>query len=89
MAYMIEVNHQKRAVDVDGQMPQLWVLRDELKLKGTKFGELPAQESNQSSAARAYRRAALSHNNLRLRSSPICQLITTPVDSGKWLSPCG
>jgi isoquinoline 1-oxidoreductase subunit alpha len=38
MAYMIEVNHQKRTVDVDGDMPLLWVLRDELKLKGTKFG---------------------------------------------------
>lgn len=38
MAYTIEVNHQKRTVDVDGEMPLLWVLRDELKLKGTKFG---------------------------------------------------
>jgi isoquinoline 1-oxidoreductase subunit alpha len=38
MAYTIEVNHQKRTVDVDGDMPLLWVLRDELKLKGTKFG---------------------------------------------------
>jgi isoquinoline 1-oxidoreductase subunit alpha len=38
MAYTIEVNHQKRMVDVDGDMPLLWVLRDELKLKGTKFG---------------------------------------------------
>jgi isoquinoline 1-oxidoreductase alpha subunit len=38
MAYTIEVNRDKRTVDVDGDMPLLWVLRDELNLKGTKFG---------------------------------------------------
>ena len=38
MAYSIEVNGQKRTVDVDGDTPLLWVLRDELDLKGTKFG---------------------------------------------------
>jgi isoquinoline 1-oxidoreductase alpha subunit len=38
MAYTIEVNHVKRTVDVDGDMPLLWVLRDELNLKGAKFG---------------------------------------------------
>jgi isoquinoline 1-oxidoreductase subunit alpha len=38
MAYTIEVNHVKRTVDVDGDMPLLWVLRDELNLKGPKFG---------------------------------------------------
>jgi isoquinoline 1-oxidoreductase alpha subunit len=38
MAYIIEVNHVKRTVDVDGDMPLLWVLRDELNLKGPKFG---------------------------------------------------
>lgn len=38
MAYTIEVNHAKRIVDVDGDMPLLWVLRDELNLKGAKFG---------------------------------------------------
>ena len=38
MAYTIEVNNEKRTIDVDGDMPLLWVLRDELKLKGTKFG---------------------------------------------------
>jgi isoquinoline 1-oxidoreductase alpha subunit len=25
-------------VDIDGDMPLLWVLRDELDLKGSKFG---------------------------------------------------
>src|SRR6516165_7938624 len=38
MTYTIEVNHVKRTVDVDGEMPLLWVLRDELDLKGSKFG---------------------------------------------------
>jgi len=38
MAFTIEVNHQKCTVDVDGDMPLLWVLRDELNLKGPKFG---------------------------------------------------
>ena len=38
MAYSIEVNGQKRTVDVDGDTPLLWVLRDELDLKGSKFG---------------------------------------------------
>jgi isoquinoline 1-oxidoreductase alpha subunit len=38
MAYVIEVNGGKRSVDVDADMPLLWVLRDELDLKGSKFG---------------------------------------------------
>jgi isoquinoline 1-oxidoreductase alpha subunit len=32
------VNGEKRTVDVDGDMPLLWVLRDVLELKGSKFG---------------------------------------------------
>ncbi len=38
MAYTIEVNGSKRTVDVEGDTPLLWVLRDELDLKGAKFG---------------------------------------------------
>ncbi len=38
MAYTIDVNGEKRTVDADGDMPLLWVLRDELDLKGSKFG---------------------------------------------------
>ena len=38
MAYTIEVNGVKRTVEVDGDTPILWVLRDELDLKGSKFG---------------------------------------------------
>ena len=32
------INGQRRAVDVPDDMPLLWVLRDVLDLKGTKFG---------------------------------------------------
>src|SRR6185437_6581013 len=38
MPYSIQVNGQRRTVDVEGDTPVLWVLRDELDLKGTKFG---------------------------------------------------
>jgi isoquinoline 1-oxidoreductase alpha subunit len=38
MAYTIKVNGTNRTLEVDGDMPLLWVLRDELDLKGTKFG---------------------------------------------------
>ena len=38
MAYTIEVNGEKRTVEVEGDTPLLWVLRDELDLKGSKFG---------------------------------------------------
>ena len=38
MAFEIEVNGVKRAADVDGDTPLLWVLRDVLGMTGTKFG---------------------------------------------------
>lgn len=38
MPYTIMVNGAPRRVDVDGETPLLWVLRDALELKGTKFG---------------------------------------------------
>jgi len=38
MAYTITVNGSRRAVELAGDTPLLWVLRDELDLKGTKFG---------------------------------------------------
>jgi isoquinoline 1-oxidoreductase alpha subunit len=38
MPYTINVNGQSKTVDVPADMPLLWVLRDVLKLKGTKFG---------------------------------------------------
>jgi isoquinoline 1-oxidoreductase alpha subunit len=38
MAYTLAVNGKSQTVDVPGEMPPLWVLRDVLKMKGTKFG---------------------------------------------------
>jgi aerobic-type carbon monoxide dehydrogenase small subunit (CoxS/CutS family) len=38
MNYTITVNRERRTVDVPERMPLLWVLRDTLGLKGTKFG---------------------------------------------------
>jgi isoquinoline 1-oxidoreductase subunit alpha len=38
MAYIIEVNGTSHSVDVDGDIPLLWVLRDALGMTGTKFG---------------------------------------------------
>ena len=36
--FQVSVNGNLRIVDVDPDMPLLWFLRDELGLKGTKFG---------------------------------------------------
>ena len=36
--YQLKVNGTEHEVDVSGDMPLLWVLRDELGLTGTKFG---------------------------------------------------
>ena len=38
MAYKLTVNGQAQTVDVPADMPLLWVLRDVLNMKGTKFG---------------------------------------------------
>jgi len=38
MSFCINVNGVKQTVDVDGDMPLLWVLRDVLGMTGTKFG---------------------------------------------------
>ena len=38
MAFTIKVNDKTHSVDVDGDTPLLWVLRDVLGMTGTKFG---------------------------------------------------
>ena len=38
MAYTLKVNGQSKTVDVPADTPLLWVLRDVLDMKGTKFG---------------------------------------------------
>ena len=36
--YLLNVNGQKHTVDVDPGTPLLWVLREDLKMTGTKYG---------------------------------------------------
>jgi isoquinoline 1-oxidoreductase alpha subunit len=36
--FKLNVNGRERSVDVEPEMPLVWVLRDELQLPGTKFG---------------------------------------------------
>jgi len=38
MAYRVEINGEARDLDVPGDMPLLWALRNELNMVGTKFG---------------------------------------------------
>jgi isoquinoline 1-oxidoreductase alpha subunit len=38
MSFTLNVNGTSKTVDVPGDMPLLWVIRDVLNLKGTKFG---------------------------------------------------
>jgi isoquinoline 1-oxidoreductase subunit alpha len=38
MTYVLKINGEPREVDVDDDTPLLWVLRDVLKMTGTKFG---------------------------------------------------
>lgn len=38
MPYTLRINGQSKQVDVPADMPLLWVLRDVLNMKGTKFG---------------------------------------------------
>lgn len=37
-SFTLNINGQSHTVDVDPQMPLLWVIRDFIGLKGTKFG---------------------------------------------------
>ena len=37
-SFLLYINGEKRQVKVDGSTPLLWVLRDNLKLTGTKYG---------------------------------------------------
>jgi len=38
MAFSLIINGEEKSIDVEPDMPLLWVLRDELGLTGTKFG---------------------------------------------------
>jgi isoquinoline 1-oxidoreductase alpha subunit len=38
MPYLLTINGQSHEIDVEGDMPLLWVVREQLNLTGTKFG---------------------------------------------------
>ena len=38
MKFALAVNDTRKEVDVDGDMPLVWILRDTLEMTGTKFG---------------------------------------------------
>jgi len=38
MPFRLNINRRPRTVDVEGDTPLLWVLRDALDMKGTKYG---------------------------------------------------
>src|SRR5258707_4871448 len=38
LTFKININGSSRSVDVDGDTPVLWVLRDVLEMTGTKYG---------------------------------------------------
>lgn len=38
MRITFKINGESRSIETDGNAPFLWVIRDELNLKGTKFG---------------------------------------------------
>ena len=38
MAFSVQINGRNHSIDVDGDTPLLWVLRDVLGMTGTKFG---------------------------------------------------
>jgi isoquinoline 1-oxidoreductase subunit alpha len=38
MAFEVTINEDRHSIDVDGDTPLLWVLRDVLGMTGTKFG---------------------------------------------------
>ena len=38
MAFTVSINGEERTLDVPGEMPLLWALRNELGMVGTKFG---------------------------------------------------
>ena len=46
MSITLKINNKERTVEVEGDTPLLWVLRDNLNMKGTKYGCGMAQCGN-------------------------------------------
>ena len=81
MAITFRVNGQRRTVDVPADMPLLWVLRDVLELKGTKFGCGAAQ----CGACTVH----LNGNSVRSCVTPVAAVQGAGVTTIEGLSPDG
>ena len=83
MSYTIKVNGKSRTVDVDGDTPLLWVLRDELDLKGSEVRLRHGPVRRLHRAHRRHARSLLRHAGLgrrrRPRSPPSKAIGETPI----------
>ena len=81
MPFTLTVNGKATTVDVPGDMPLLWVLRDVLNLKGTKFG----CGIGQCGACTVHLRG----NAVRSCSTPMSAVGNAPIVTIEGLSPTG
>src|SRR6266498_166875 len=81
MAYTIKVNAVDRSVDVDGDTPLFWVLRDVLGLTGTKLRP-PGRRSD-----RAVKPRRSEDHSTALISSPVPRRIWPASTRGPVLAP--
>src|SRR5215207_10026207 len=81
MPFTLTVNGKATTVDVPGDMPLLWVLRDVLNLKGTKFG----CGIGQCGACTVHLRG----NAVRSCSTPLSAVGNAPIVTIEGLSPTG
>jgi isoquinoline 1-oxidoreductase alpha subunit len=82
MAYALNVNGEPHSVDVDGDTPLLWVIRDVLGMTGTKYGCGIAQCGACTVHIEASRRGPARHRSTvseALRSRPSRQSTTLRV----------
>ena len=81
MKYTLKVNGKSRSVDVDAEMPLLWVLRDVLDLPGTKYGCGVAQCGSCT--------VHLNGEPVRSCQTPVSSAANTPITTIEGLSPEG
>ena len=81
MPFTLTVNGKATTVDVPGDMPLLWVLRDVLNLKGTKFGCGIAQ----CGACTVH----MSGRAVRSCQTPVSKVGNAPITTIEGLSPNG
>jgi isoquinoline 1-oxidoreductase alpha subunit len=81
MPFTLNVNNKTTTVDVPGDMPLLWVLRDVLNLKGTKFG----CGIGQCGACTVHVRGRA----VRACQTPVSAAANAPITTIEGLSPTG